>query len=121
MTELDLRGIDARRKALPLARFGRGYRIAEVDQFLDRTIAAIRTRLAENEGLRAGVAPDNLWFRSAGATPTPPEVDAQMFELARFGGGYRIREVDDLLDEVAYLVAQLDAESEALRARSASG
>jgi hypothetical protein len=31
-----------------------------------------------------------------------------------------MREVDDLLDEVAYLVAQLEAENEALRARSRS-
>lgn len=88
VTELDIRGIELRRKDLP------------------------------------GVAPGSLWYAGKGAKSprTPGEVDAQMFEVARFGSGYRMREVGDLFDEVAYLIAQLEAENEALRAgRSTSG
>lgn len=121
MTELDIRAIEQRGRELPPARFRRGYRVAQVDAFLGQAVASLRSRLAENEGLRAGVAPGDLWYRDAGAgaARSPEEVDAQMFELVR--SGYRMQEVDALLDEVAYLVAQLQAENEALRARSASG
>jgi DivIVA domain-containing protein len=60
VTELDIRGIDLRRKDLPVARFGRGYRISQVDAFIDQIVPALRALAAENEGLRAGVAPGNL-------------------------------------------------------------
>jgi DivIVA domain-containing protein len=121
VTELDIRGIEQRGKELTVARYRRGYHVAQVDAFLGQAVSSLRTLLAENEGLRAGVAPGNLWHGGAGgrAPRTPDEVDAQMFELAR--SGYRMREVDDLLDEVASHLGQLEAENEALRARSASG
>ena len=117
MSELDIQGIERRGKELPVARYRRGYRVDQVDAFLERAVATLRARLTENEGLRAGVAPGNLWTSSA--TPrTPAEVDAQRFALAR--SGYRLQEVDDLLDEVTYFLTQLEAENEALRARSPS-
>lgn len=121
VTELDIRAIEQRGRELPAARLRRGYPVAQVDAFLGQAVASLRSRLAENEGLRAGVAPGNLWYRDAGvrAPRSPEEVDAVVFELVR--SGYRMQEVDALLDEVAYLVAQLLAENEALRARSASG
>jgi DivIVA domain-containing protein len=95
--------------------------VAHVDGFLGRAVATLRARLQENDGLRAGVAPGDRWHRGAGSTApgTSGEVDAQIFELAR--SGYRMREVDELLDEVASLLAQLEAENEALRARRAAG
>jgi DivIVA domain-containing protein len=121
VTELDIRAIEQRGKRLPVARYRRGYRVDQVDAFLGQAVASLRSRLAENEGLRAGVSPDSLWYREAGAKAprTPDEVDAQIFQLAR--SGYRMREVDDLLDEVAYVVAQLEAENDSLRAQSRSG
>jgi DivIVA domain-containing protein len=121
VTELDIRAIEQRGKELPPARMRRGYRAAQVDAFLGQAVASLRSRLAENEGLRAGVAPGDLWYREAGARAprSPEEVDAQTFELVR--SGYRMQEVDNLLDEVTYQLTQLEAENEALRARSASG
>jgi DivIVA domain-containing protein len=121
VTELDIRSIEQRGKELPVARVVRGYRVTQVDAFLGQAVASLRSRLAENEGLRAGVAPGDLWYREAGArTPrSPEEVDAQSFEVV--GSGYRMQEVDNLLDEVTYQLTQLEAENEALRARSASG
>jgi DivIVA domain-containing protein len=121
VTELDIRAIEQRGKELPPARMRRGYRAAQVDAFLGQAVASLRSHLAENEGLRAGVAPGDLWYRESGtrAPRSPEEVDAQTFELVR--SGYRMQEVDDLLDEVTYQLTQLEAENEALRARSASG
>jgi DivIVA domain-containing protein len=121
VTELDIRAIEQRGTELPAARFRRGYRVAQVDAFLRQAVASLRSRLAENEGLRAGVAPGNLWYREAWARAprSAKEVETQMFELVR--SGYRMQDVDDLLDEVTYQLTQLEAESEALRARSASG
>jgi DivIVA domain-containing protein len=120
VTGLDIRDIERRATDLPTTRWRRGYRFAQVDAFLTQSVAALRARLAENEGLRVGVPPGNPWYSGAGQKPprTPLEVDAKMFELAF--SGYRMREVDELLDEVAYLLAQLEAENELLRARSRS-
>jgi DivIVA domain-containing protein len=121
VTERDIRGIEQRAKELPVAGYRRGYQVAHVDAFLGRAVATLRARLQENDGRRAGVAPGDRWHRGAGSTApgTSGEVDAQIFELAR--SGYRMREVDELLDEVASLLAQLEAENEALRARRAAG
>ena len=87
---------------------------------MTQSVAALRTRLAENEGLRVGVPSDTTWYSGTGEKlpRSPLEVDAKMFELAF--SGYRMREVDELLDEVAYRLAQLGAENELLTARSAS-
>jgi DivIVA domain-containing protein len=121
VTEHDIRAIEQRGKELPVARIRRGYRVAQVDAFLGQAVASLRSLLAENEGLRAGVAPGNLWYREAGARSprSPEEVDAQTFKLER--SGYRMQEVDDLLDEVTYQLTQLEAENDMLRAQSRSG
>ncbi len=119
-TGLDIRDIERRAKELPVARWRRGYHVAQVDEFLTQSVAALRSRLAENEGLRMGVPSGNAWYGGADEKlpRSPFEVDAKIFELAF--SGYRMREVDELLDEVAHLLAQLEAENELLRARSAS-
>ncbi len=119
VSELDIRGVEQRAKELPVAGFRRGYRVAQVDGFLSQAVASLRALLAENEGLRAGVDPGNLWYQGSSATPprTPAEVGAQTFELARSGSAYRMREVDELLDEVIHLLTRLEAENELLRAR----
>lgn len=103
-----------------MARFGRGYSVPGVDAFLDQILAASRALMSENEGLRAGVAPEHLWSAGPDAKSgvTSLGVDAQIFVLAR--RGYRMREVDDLLDGVTDLLAQLEAENVALRARDPS-
>ncbi|MGH2641486.1 MAG: DivIVA domain-containing protein [Actinomycetota bacterium] len=118
VTGLDIRDIERRAKELPTARWGRGYRVAEVDAFLTQSVAALRARLAENEGLRMGVPSGNPWHSGADEKPprTPFEVDEKIFELAF--SGYRMREVDELLDEVAHRLAQLEAENELLEARN---
>src|SRR5687767_10533915 len=82
VSELDIRGVEQRAKELPVAGFRRGYRVAQVDGFLSQAVASLRALLAENEGLRVGVDPGNLWYQGASATSphTPAEVGAQTFE-----------------------------------------
>jgi DivIVA domain-containing protein len=124
LDQLDIRDLDVRRKGLSSARFGLGYRVPDVDAFIDEGIDAIRSLLEENEGLRAGVSPENLWFggRDTRRRLTPLDVQAREFEVARFGKGYKMRPVDEILDDVADMLAQLEAENDALRAgRSTSG
>jgi DivIVA domain-containing protein len=118
-TELDVGGIDATRRDLPRARFVLGYRAVEVDAFLDEAIGSLRELVAENDGLRAGVAAEQLWSGRSRADErlTPLGVQAQVFQPARLGRVYRMREVDELLDELTDLLSLLVAENEALRAR----
>lgn len=120
VSELDIRRVEQRAKELPVAGYRRGYRVAQVDGFLGRAVASLRARLAENKGLRAGVDPGNLWHQRASVSSpgTPADVAAQTFEMARSGSAYRMREVDDLLDEVIHLLTRLEAENELLRASS---
>jgi DivIVA domain-containing protein len=47
---------------------------------------------------------------------TPTEVQQKEFRVARFGGGYRMREVDEFLDQVTDALSALIAENEELRA-----
>jgi DivIVA domain-containing protein len=122
VTELDIRSIERRGKELPIARHGRGYRIDQVNAFIAKAASSLRARLAENDGFRAGASPGNdgdggTWVISP---RTPAEVDEQRFEIGRSGAGYRMREVDELLDEVTYQLTQLEAENDMLRARSRS-
>jgi DivIVA domain-containing protein len=124
LTQLDIRDLDVRRKGLSSARFGLGYRVPDVDAILDEGIDAIRSLLEENEGLRAGVSPEHRWFGKADARLrlTPLDVQAREFEVARFGKGYKMRPVDEILDDVTDMIAQLEAENDALRGgRSTSG
>ena len=119
MSERDIQAVERLRRELPVARYRRGYRVADVDTFLEWAVASLRARLTENEGMRAGVALGSLWHGgTSSASGTAVDVAAQTFALAR--SSYRLQEVDDLLDEVTYLLAQLEAENDALRARSGS-
>jgi DivIVA domain-containing protein len=120
VSELDIRRVEQRSKELPFAGYRRGYRVAQVDGFLRQVVVSLRALLAENEGLRAGVDPGNLWHQGASVSSprTPADVAAQTFELARSGSAYRMREVDELLDEVIHLLTRLEAENELLRAQS---
>jgi DivIVA domain-containing protein len=46
----------------------------------------------------------------------PLNVQAKEFGIARFGRGYKMRDVDDYLDDVTDMLSRLEAENEALRA-----
>ena len=111
-TEHDVTAIDARRKELHVAWF-LGYRTGDVDTYLDELVKAMRLRIQENEGLRAGL-PVPL-SRPGRERVTPFDVQGREFESARFLGGYRMREIDDYLDDVTDMLTRLDAENEALR------
>jgi DivIVA domain-containing protein len=115
--QLDIQDLETRRKDLSVARFGLGYRIQEVDAFLDEALDAMRSLREENEGLRARSSPEDL---SLGATETrqrltPLDVQARVFESGRFGNGYKMRAVDEILDDVTDMLAALTAENEAIR------
>lgn len=47
---------------------------------------------------------------------TPADVQQKQFRTARFGGGYRMREVDEFLDQITDAMSALLAENERLRA-----
>jgi DivIVA domain-containing protein len=47
---------------------------------------------------------------------TPADVQQKQFRTARFGGGYRMREVDEFLDQITEAMSALLAENERLRA-----
>ena len=57
---------------------------------------------------------------SGRAAITPMEVQQKEFQVARFGAGYRMREVDEFLDQVTDAMTALVAENERL-ARGSSG
>ena len=61
------------------------------------------------------------WDTAAGGRITPQEVQQKEFRVARFGAGYRMREVDEFLDRVTDAMSALVAENEQLRQGSASG
>jgi DivIVA domain-containing protein len=106
--------LEGRRRKLPVTRLGAGYGVSEVDAVMHKVFAAIRSLLSENEGLRSGVAPGNLWFGNR-ARPTPLDVQAVVFPLVRFGRAYKMRAVDELLDDVTDVLTRLSAENELLR------
>jgi DivIVA domain-containing protein len=116
-TELDVRSIDARRKDFHAAWF-QGYRKSDVDPYLDEVTESMRARIQENAGIRAG-----LLIPGPGSDTervTPFDVQAKEFVMARFGRGYRMREVDGYMDEVTDMLSWLEAENAALRERSES-
>jgi DivIVA domain-containing protein len=114
-SERDVRELEARGKALPRARV-RGYRREQVDAFLIESLKRVRRLLEENQGLRSGVDPSHLWSQPtrSEASLTPFDVQATTFEVARLGG-YALRAVDELLDEVTETMMALVAENEALQ------
>jgi DivIVA domain-containing protein len=68
-----------------------------------------RDTAAEDAGFGPGQAP-------TGGRITPTDVQQKEFRVARFGGGYRMREVDEFLDQVTDALSALLAENEQLRA-----
>lgn len=61
------------------------------------------------------------WGSLPGSRITPQEVQQKEFRVARFGAGYRMREVDEFLDQVTDAMSALVEENERLLRGSASG
>jgi DivIVA domain-containing protein len=61
------------------------------------------------------------WTAAPGGRITPQEVQQKEFRVARFGAGYRMREVDEFLDQVTDAMTALVAEHERLLQGSMSG
>jgi DivIVA domain-containing protein len=59
------------------------------------------------------------WASTPTGRITPQDVQQKEFRVARFGAGYRMREVDEFLDQVTDAMSALIAESERLRQGSA--
>jgi len=114
--EADVRDLEVRGRYLRRRGFG-GYRCEDVDAFLMEVIRSIRDLLGENEGLRAGVSPDQLWSMSPSGRVTPFDVQDARFHHVRFGG-YDMRDVDDHLDDLTDVLTSLDQENERLRSAS---
>ena len=58
------------------------------------------------------------WSRPAGGRVSPLDVQQKEFRVTRVGVGYRMREVDEFLDQVTDTLSALIAENEQLRASS---
>lgn len=59
------------------------------------------------------------WGSAPAGRITPQEVQQKEFQVARFGAGYRMREVDEFLDQVTEALSALVAENERLLRGSA--
>jgi DivIVA domain-containing protein len=57
------------------------------------------------------------WAAAPAGRIAPMDVQQKEFGVARFGGGYRMREVDEFLDQVTDALSALIAENERLAAR----
>jgi DivIVA domain-containing protein len=62
----------------------------------------------------------SAWGSAPGGGITPQEVQQKEFRVARFGAGYRMREVDEFLDQVTDAMSALVAENERLLRGSSS-
>lgn len=93
-----------------------GYLIEDVDRFVGRAIAALRRLVEENRALRSGLDPAGLWPAGARELPGPLDVQAAQFRARRLGGSYRMRPVDELLDDITDALNALVAQNEELRA-----
>ena len=60
----------------------------------------------------------SAWGSAPAGRITPQDVQQKEFRVARFGAGYRMREVDEFLDQVTDAMSALVAESERLRQAS---
>jgi DivIVA domain-containing protein len=60
------------------------------------------------------------WTSAPAGQLTPADVQHKQFRTARMGGGYRMREVDEFLDQVTDTLTSLIAENERLRRGGAS-
>jgi DivIVA domain-containing protein len=55
------------------------------------------------------------WTSTSAGHLTPADVQQKQFRTARMGGGYRMREVDEYLDQITDALSSLIAENERLR------
>jgi len=55
------------------------------------------------------------WTSTSAGHLTPADVQQKQFRTARMGGGYRMREVDEFLDQITDSLSSLIAENERLR------
>jgi DivIVA domain-containing protein len=55
------------------------------------------------------------WTSTPAGHLTPADVQQKQFRTARMGGGYRMREVDEFLDQITDALSSLIAENERLR------
>ena len=78
----------------------------------------MRKRIQVNASLRAALPMPDPQRDTEGVTPF--DVQAKQFEMAHLGRGYRMREVDECLDDVTDMLSQLESENEALRAQGPS-
>jgi DivIVA domain-containing protein len=63
----------------------------------------------------------SAWASAPAGRITPQEVQQKEFRVARFGAGYRMREVDEFLDQVTDAMSALVAENERLLQGSVGG
>jgi hypothetical protein len=111
-----LRELEDRARRLPRAGLRIGYRVHDVDRFVGDAVEGLRSLVEANEAIRTGVDP--LAPSSGGRTPVGPlDVQAAVFGVARFRSAYRMRPVEELLDDVTDAMNVVLAEREALRAR----
>lgn len=61
------------------------------------------------------------WDSTPGGEITPQQIQQKEFRVARFGAGYRMREVDEFLDLITDAMSALAADNERLRQGSTSG
>jgi cell division septum initiation protein DivIVA len=114
----ELHDLEGRRRALGTTWIGAGYGATEVDRFLDQVLEGLRDLALENEALRSGLAPESVTDRVGTRRLTALAVQDVRFPLVRFGQAYRMRSLDEFLDDVTDLLNGLLAENEALRAGS---
>jgi DivIVA domain-containing protein len=100
--------VDVQQKEFRVARFGAGYRMREVDEFLDRVTDALTALIAENERLQ----------RTAGTRPTAPAVPSPAAGGDREAVDAFLRSEKGFLQDLGTLV-QSHAEQLKAMARSA--
>jgi DivIVA domain-containing protein len=61
------------------------------------------------------------WSAPVGGKVTPLDVQQKEFRVTRVGSGYRMREVDEFLDQITDTLSALVAENERLRASGGDG
>ena len=66
----------------------------------------------------AAIENGSEWSQPAGGRVSPLDVQQKEFHVTRVGVGYRMREVDEFLDQVTDTLSALIAENEQLRASS---
>jgi cell division septum initiation protein DivIVA len=116
VTSATLRELEDRARRLPRGGVRIGYRVHDVDRFVGEAIDGLRTLVEANETIRAGDDPAAVPSRGRPRVG-PLDVQAAVFEVARFRSAYRMRPVDELLDDVTDAMNVVLAEREALGSR----